>query len=273
MSKWNACVVIPTYNNARFLPAVIDDVARYTSAIIIVNDGSTDNTASLLEHYRDRVVVVNCPVNRGKGRALREGFEKAIALGYRRAITMDSDGQHVAEDLPRFLDALEENPGAMIIGSRCLKQEHVPTGNAFANRFSNFWFAVETGRRLPDTQTGFRLYPLGETSGTRPFSSRYEAELEMLVRAAWRGVPLVPVPVRTRYLPDGERVTHFRPGADFARLSLMNTCLVVAAIFYGYPSLLLHALSRKRRKAGRLGHSVDSFPKRSETISPEKPTR
>ncbi|MDR0766734.1 MAG: glycosyltransferase family 2 protein [Odoribacteraceae bacterium] len=249
MDKWNACVLVPTYNNARFLSAVLDDIERYTSAIIVVNDGSTDDTAAVLTRYTRLVAVVDCPVNRGKGCALSKGFDKAVALGYSRVITMDSDGQHVADDLPRFLDALEATPGAMIVGSRCLKQEHVPAENVFANRFSNFWFTIETGRRLPDTQTGFRLYPLEEMKGDRPFSSRYEAELELLVRAAWRAIPLVPIPVHARYLPAGERVTHFRSGMDFVRLSLMNTCLVIAAIFYGYPSLLLHALSRRGKKS------------------------
>ncbi|MDR2130205.1 MAG: glycosyltransferase family 2 protein [Odoribacteraceae bacterium] len=246
MSEWRVCVIIPTYNNARFLPAVLDELLRYTSAIVVVNDGSTDDTAAVLARYQSSVAIVTCRKNRGKGDALGKGFEKAGELGYRYAITMDSDGQHEARDLALFLDALEAHPGAMIIGSRQLKQENMPGKNTFANHFSNFWYAVQTGRRLPDTQTGFRLYPLERMKKMRAFTSRYEAELEWLVRAAWRNIPQVTVPVNVHYLPAGERVTHFRPGVDFLRISLLNTGLVFGAILYGYPSRLIRALFQRR---------------------------
>ena len=111
----------------------------------------------------------------------------------------------------------------------------MPGGNTFANRFSNFWFTIQTGIRLPDTQTGFRLYPLKRLSGTRFVTSRYEAELELLVFAAWAGVELVSVPVRVFYPSQEERVTHFRPVADFARISVLNTVLCFLAVVYGWP--------------------------------------
>lgn len=245
MNKWGACVIIPAYNNGRFLPGVLADVARYTSAIIVVNDGSTDNTAEILA--RSPVTVITLPRNKGKGRALAKGFDHARQAGYRNAITMDADGQHAARDLPRFLQALDRHPGAMIIGCRPLEQENMPGKNTFANRFSNFWFAVQTGRYLPDTQTGFRLYPLERLKGTRSITSRYEAELEWLVRTAWKNIPQVPVPVDALYLPAGERVTHFRPVIDFLRVSLLNTCLVLAAILYGYPSRIARVLYHRKR--------------------------
>jgi glycosyltransferase involved in cell wall biosynthesis len=246
MRRAGACVIIPAYNNGQFLEGVLEEVLGYTSAVVVVDDGSTDDTRAVLERYHRRVEVVSYRPNRGKGHALRRGFDRAAALGYRHAITMDADGQHAAADLPRFLEALEARPGAMIVGSRRLRQENMPGRNTFANRFSNFWFAVQTGRVLPDTQCGFRLYPLAWARGTRAFTGRYEAELELLARAAWRGVPLVPVPVRARYLPAGERVSHFRPGVDFARISALNACLVVVAIVYGYPSRFVRYLFKKR---------------------------
>lgn len=120
----------------------------------------------------------------------------------------------------------------------------MPGGNTFANKFSNFWFTVQTFKRLPDTQTGYRLYPLHKLSGTRLITSRYEAELELLVFAAWRGVELVSVPVRVYYPPEGERVTHFRPTADFARISVLNTVLCFLAVVYGWPRMLFQRLKR-----------------------------
>jgi 3-hydroxymyristoyl/3-hydroxydecanoyl-(acyl carrier protein) dehydratase len=245
MKRAGICVIIPTYNNNRFLPDVLDAVLQHTPYVIAVNDGSTDGTEETLNRYRHRIEIISSHPNRGKGHALRLGFDHAEKAGYPYALTIDSDGQHDARDIPRFLEALRRHPRSMIVGCRSLRHENMPAANAFANRFSNFWFALQTGVRLPDTQTGFRLYPLARMKGMRPHSSRYEAELELLVRLAWRNIPLQPIPVRVNYLPAGKRVTHFRPVADFLRISLLNTLLVFAAILYGYPSRLVRRMTRR----------------------------
>ncbi|MDR1673593.1 MAG: glycosyltransferase family 2 protein [Bacteroidales bacterium] len=238
------CVIIPAYNNCASLAATVDATLEYASRVIVVNDGSTDGTAELLSAYETRVDVISYPVNKGKGYALSKGFDRAETLGFSHAVTMDADGQHSAADLPLFAEVAARHPDAMIIGSRLLKQENKPKKNIFANRFSNFWFTVMAGRRLPDTQTGFRLYPLAAMSGMRPFTSRYEAELELMVRISWRNIPQIPVPVTVRYTL--QRVTHFRPFTDFMRISLLNACMVIAAIFYGYPSKAWMKLKMKR---------------------------
>jgi hypothetical protein len=119
----------------------------------------------------------------------------------------------------------------------------MPAGNSFANRFSNFWFALQTLRRLPDTQTGFRVYPLEDLPPLWILTSRYEAELTLLVFSAWKGISLVPVPVQVSYPED--RVTHFRPFWDFFRISVLNTVLCLLALIYGYPRMLLTRLFRR----------------------------
>src|SRR5689334_16812154 len=101
-SKHNCCVLIPTYNNEQTLPRVITAVQQYTNRILVVNDGSTDNTESVLKNFPG-VHVIAFPRNRGKGLALRMGFKEAVKLGYENVITIDSDGQHYAEDIPSFL--------------------------------------------------------------------------------------------------------------------------------------------------------------------------
>ncbi|MDR1918506.1 MAG: glycosyltransferase [Tannerellaceae bacterium] len=246
MQELGVCVLIPTYNNEQSLQKVLDAVLQYTSAVIVVNDGSTDHTAELLEPYQSRISILSYSQNRGKGYALSQGFDKAEAAGYSYAITMDSDGQHSAADLPLFVETIKKYPGSMLIGSRALRQENMPSGNTFANVFSNFWFTVQTGIRLPDTQTGFRLYPLKSMKGMRASSSRYEAELELLVRSAWRNIRQIPIGIQVYYPPAGERVTHFRPYIDFFRISLLNTLLVPAAILYGYPSRFIRSISKNR---------------------------
>ena len=154
-----ACVIIPTYNNAATLAKVIEDVAQYTNHIIVVNDGSTDNTVEIVNQF-PAVQFISYTQNVGKGWVLRKAFRYAIDKGYKYAISIDSDGQHFAKDLCAFINKLEEEPNAVIIGARNMGQASVPGGSSFGNKFSNFWFKVETGITSPDTQSGYRLYPL-----------------------------------------------------------------------------------------------------------------
>ncbi len=232
--KYAACVLIPTYNNAGTLEAVLQSVLQYTGHIIVINDGSTDDTTDILDRF-PAIRSVSYQPNRGKGFALRTGLREAAKTGYAYAIVMDSDGQHYAHDLPRFLEKLEEVPGALIVGARNMEVDNVPVKSSFGNRFSNFWFWVNTGIRLSDTQSGYRLYPLKPLAGKKYVTRKYEFEIEVLVRAAWGGVPVVSVPVSVYYPPEEERVSHFRPFKDFTRISLLNTVLVLIAVLYIKP--------------------------------------
>ena len=237
------CAVIPTYNNQDTILPVVQGVKAQLRDVIVVNDGSTDRTTELLSSIPD-IHIVAYSRNRGKGYALKQGFSEARRLGFTHVVTLDADGQHRAEDIPLLLAAHEGTPSALIIGSRNLNADNMPRGNTFANRFSNFWFCVQTLQRLPDTQTGFRLYPLACFPSLWWMTDKYEAELELLVMAAWKGVELCPVPVRVYYPSANERVSHFRPFMDFGRISLLNTILCFLAVVYGYPRMLLNKLCR-----------------------------
>lgn len=246
MRRLGICVIVPTYNNAGTLYDVVSKVLEYTSDVIVVNDGSTDGTASVLDSIGGMLTVVSHPVNRGKGAALKTGFSKAIEMGYEYAVTIDSDGQHYASDLPLFVKAVAENRGALIVGERDLSNVDISGKSSFANRFSNFWFNLQTGCRLRDTQTGYRAYPLRKLHGLSLLTSRYEAELELLVFASWHGVPIVSIPIHVYYPPRSERVSHFRPGLDFTRISVLNTLLCCGAVLYGLPVRIGNAVYGKR---------------------------
>ena len=237
-------VLIPTYNNAGTLGRVLREVQQYTRNIIVVNDGSTDATADVLRGFPE-VARVSYPRNVGKGWALRQGFAAATAAGYEHAITIDSDGQHFAADLPTFVDKLEAEGPALLIGARNMAQDGIPGKSSFGHKFSNFWFWVETGLRAPDTQSGYRLYPLGPLRGLRFFTPKYEFEIEVLVRAAWAGVPIGSVPIAVYYAPGKERITHFRPFQDFSRISVLNTVLVVITLLYIKPRQFIASLFRR----------------------------
>lgn len=227
------CAVIPTYNNGGTVAAVVRGVLAQGLPVLVVDDGSVDGTEEALKGLD--IIVLRHQKNLGKGRALKTGLEEARRLGYRFALTIDADGQHDPADIPVLVAAAGEK--TLVVGSRNLTADGMPSGSTFANRFSNFWFTVQTGRKLPDTQTGFRIYPLEDLPSLKLLTSRYEAELTLLVFSAWRCVRLVPVPVKVYYPED--RVSHFRPFADFFRISLLNTVLCVVALVYGYPRMLL----------------------------------
>lgn len=240
------CVLIPTYNNAATLVSVIEDVYAYTHHIIVVNDGSTDETGELLKTI-PHIKYISYEKNKGKGWALRTGFKRAVELGYRYAITIDSDGQHFAKDLHFFLDKIKEEPNSIIIGARNMNQRSVPGKSSFGNKFSNFWFKLETGVDMPDTQSGYRLYPVQALSGTRFFTRKYEFEIEVLVRASWMGIDIHAVPVSVYYAPREERVSHFRPFKDFFRISVLNTILVLITFLYIKPRDFIRALFKKEK--------------------------
>lgn len=247
MEENEVCAVIPTYQNAKTLLQVVADVHRVVDTVFVVDDGSNDGTAALLDkatgNERPEKVLTH-PKNCGKGAALKTGLTYARQQGFRYAVTVDADGQHRADDIPALLKAVEEEPDALAIGSRGLQHENMPAKSTFANRFSNFWFALQTLQRLPDTQSGLRIYPLRCLHGLRWMSARYEAELTLLVFSAWAGVKLLPVPVSVYYPPRDQRVTHFRPGRDFTRISVLNTLLCFLMVVYGWPRIFCRQIAR-----------------------------
>ena len=248
------CVIIPTYNNAQKLEQIIEDCKEYStihlgksrqvSHLMVVNDGSTDDTVALLRKY-PLIMQLSYTHNEGKGIAMRRGFEHAIEQGYDYAITIDSDGQHYAKDLPIFVDTLVKNKNAIVIGSRNMGQVNVPAKSSFGNKFSSFWLWVETGIKLSDTQSGFRLYPIKAIKDFRFITGRYEFEVEVLARAAWGGIELMCVPIDVYYPPAEERITHFRPFRDFFRISVLNSFLCTFAFLWFRPKMFFMSLKKK----------------------------
>ena len=243
INNLKCCVLIPTYNNERTLNRVIDGVLTYTEHIIIINDGATDRTSEILKSYSN-IEQIHFPTNKGKGVALREGFKKAYQLGYSYAISIDSDGQHYPENIETFITEIEKSPGSLLIGDRNMAQDGIPKKSSFGNNFSNFWYTFETGVKLTDTQSGYRLYPLKKLANLNYFTNKFEFEIEVIVRASWKGITVKNVPIQVLY-DESERVTHFRPIKDFTRISILNTVLVLIALLYIKPRDLFRKLKKK----------------------------
>ena len=155
--------------------------------------------------------------------------------GYLYGITIDSDGQHFAKDLPYSCRNCKQTPNSIIIGARNMNQESVPGGSSFGNKFSNFWFRVETGIKA-DTQSGYRLYPC--SASKMRFYRKYEFEIEVLVRAAWKGISVESVPVTVYYAPGRADFSFQAFQRLFFRISVLNTVLVLITFFFIKPGIL-----------------------------------
>ncbi len=228
------CVVIPVFNHGLTVQRVVRG-AKEMFPVIAVNDGSTDDTPAVLAG-EGGITVVTLPRNRGKGAALRAGFDRAAEMGFTHAITIDADGQHDTEELNLFAAACRLRPDAFIIGVRDLKRAGAPFGRRATNALSTFWFRFETGERLTDTQCGYRCYPLAATRRLQVASEHYAFELEIMAKAAWAGTPLLAQPVSADYAAPTSHLSHFDPWRDMARISRvhsrlsMQTCCLPALL-------------------------------------------
>jgi uncharacterized protein (DUF2062 family) len=221
-------VVIPVFNHSRTLRDVVSRALKVHPKVMVVDDGSTDGG---IETLRDLdVSMVRHNRNRGKGAAILSAMEEARNFGATHLITIDADGQHDPADLPLFVSEIERSPEAIVVGTRDFAGSAVPLSSRFGRRFSNFWFRVQTGLSIKDTQSGFRAYPLAVLGWLKLREKRYAFEVEVLVKAAWAGVPLREVDISVHYSEATRRLSHFRPFEDNFRLSLLNTRLTVRAM-------------------------------------------
>lgn len=232
--------MVPVFNHGHTVQQVVRE-AKSRFPVIVVNDGSTDETPNILA-AETGITVVTFSSNQGKAAALGAGFDRAQELGFTHAITIDADGQHSTAELDAFAGACRREPEAFIIGVRDLKKEGAPCARRFSNAFSTFWFRWETGVPLTDTQCGYRCYPLQVLERLHVKAKRYAYELEVMVLAAWAGVPLVALPVTSDYgLPTSKR-SHFQPWRDTIQISRAHSRLSMLA--FCTPALLRQVMAR-----------------------------
>ncbi len=224
-------IVIPTYNHGTRISDVVRKTVVLGYPVFVVDDGSTDNTAETLVSM-EGITVITHPQNMGKGAALRTGFQMA-AKSSDWAITLDADGQHKPEDIENLLEAVKDAERPIVIGARQgMDGENVPWTSKFGRGFSNFWVWVSGGPRVCDSQSGFRLYPLPETLLLEVAALRFQFEVEVLVKAHQKGIPVIEVPVQVVYQKGAERISHFHPWKDFLRNSSTFSRLIFLRIFF-----------------------------------------
>jgi glycosyltransferase involved in cell wall biosynthesis len=231
-SQLQPAVIIPVYNHGHQIAEVIQQTQRLGLPVFVVNDGSTDSTAQVIDKIED-IHVLHHPVNRGKGAAILTGLVAASKSGCDLAITIDGDGQHDPGDTWSLLHACGNGGHLIVVGSRqgMVKGRNVPWTSRFGRKFSNFWVWASGGPWLEDSQSGFRLYPVAETLELGVKAQRYQFEVEVLVKAKQSGISIKNAPVSVIYQDKGKRVSHFRPWLDFWRNSATFSRLIFARIF------------------------------------------
>ena len=226
----NIAVVIPALNEALRIREVVEGALHHCGSVIVIDDGSDDDTVARIATLP--ITVLRNPQRLGKGASLRRGFQAALATGARAVLTMDGDGQHLADDIPRLLDAGNHYPGHIVIGARLRRRSQQPRYRRLANAFADWGIAWGTGYQIADTQSGQRLYPaevaaLGDVPG-----EDFVFEAQILISAArGLGTRCVSVPIESRYAATGPahpthddpveqfRRSHFRPLRDFSRIT------------------------------------------------------
>jgi glycosyltransferase involved in cell wall biosynthesis len=208
----NCAAVIPCFNESASLAPLVAALREPLAAVLVVDDGSTDATASLAQAAGAR--VVRHEHNLGKGAALKTGLSRVLALGCEWAVTLDGDGQHAPADLPALLRCAEETGALLVIGDRMHEARKMPWLRRQVNRWMSRQLSQRAGRLLPDTQSGFRLMHLPTWAALSLNAKRFEVESEMLMAflAAGHRVEFVPV----RVFPSA-RDSHIHPVADALR--------------------------------------------------------
>jgi len=215
-SPFRPAVLVPSYDCAATIAAVVVDARRHVSSVLVVDDGSTDGTGE-----RARAAgaeVLRHRENRGKGAALVSGMRQLAAAGFTHALSMDGDGQHLGAEIPKLLAAARAEPGAIVIGVRTIGTQAVAAVNLFGNRVANLAVRVAAGSPVGDTQSGFRVYPLAAVLALPVDGLRFEYETTVIIRAARAHVPIRATPVAVYYPPIAERRSHYRKVVDTLRI-------------------------------------------------------
>ena len=216
-------VLIPAFNTSSVVGKVVQQVRQHVSQVLVIDDGSDDSTASEAENAG--ATVLRHPINLGKGRALRTGFAWALEHGWDLAITLDSDGQHDPDAIPRFLRAYREQSSDIILGVRSLSYHQMPFHRRMNNRLVSAVGSWLSGQQITDFQTGYRLIRAEVLRSVELTTDRYETESELLIKASRLGFQIAMLPIQAIY---GNEISHIKP----LREMRLFTCLLIRSLIH-----------------------------------------
>lgn len=212
----NIIAVVPTLNNDLTIQSVVNDILSHGLKVIVVDDGYTNPVSNILQK-NENLIIVRHDKNEGKGKAILSGTLKAKELGYKYFVSLDGDGQHLAKEINKLVEAIS-NDNQIVIGARNFDIDNIPFGSKFGRWFSNFWACWDTGYKITDSLSGFRIYPVSILD--YPYKSqKFDWEMEVLVLHAWKKGEIIEIPIECHYPIAKERVSHFRKFED--------TCAIV----------------------------------------------
>lgn len=192
--------VIPAYNPGEALTSVLEGVKKYIRPehIVVIDDGSPDETSDRAESAGVR--LIRHEVNRGKGEALKSGFDYLLDQGEVEAIfTIDADDQHDPDEIPAFVEAFRAGRGDLLVGNRMSEREGMPLIRVLTNIVTSSVVSALARCRIEDSQSGYRLIRADVIRRVELVTSRYETESEILIKSAKIGATISAVPIRTIY--------------------------------------------------------------------------
>ena len=215
-----ACLLLPSYNVSRSVKRIIREANLFIEDIIVIDDGSRDKTAEIA--LACGAVVLKHSRNRGKGMALRTGFDYAIRAGFQLIFTMDSDGQHNSSDLPRFWERFQRTDPDILIGGRFKSRSAMPVHRRLNNRLISTVGSALCGQHVPDFQSGYRLIKAEVLKAISLKTERYETESELLIKAGRLGFRIESLPIRAIYGNEISNVRSFREMRLFTKLLIAS---------------------------------------------------
>ena len=224
MKKNNLVVIVPTYNNPLTIEHVAKDVLEHGYGLIIVDDGSDIPVRDIITWKHENLSILRHESNQGKGEAIMTAAREVHKRGYAYFISLDGDGQHLASQVEKITDACDD-ADQIIIGARNFEINHVPNGSKFGRWFSNFWACWDTEQLITDSLSGFRLYPVSILDLIIK-TKRFDWEMEVLVKHAWKGRIIKEVIVECYYPNPEERVSHFKKFWDTAAIVMVHIKLL-----------------------------------------------
>lgn len=213
LERMKICILMPAFNEEKTIERLVKDVRGYGYDVLVIDDGSSDNTAKCAKAGGAEVIVNE--VNLGKGMTLRKGFEILLKRDYYDAVVvMDADGQHLPSDLIHFSWAYEKSRAGVIVGNRMFKPKDMPLVRWMTNSFMSFLLSKKCAQRVPDTQCGFRLIDTKVLKRINLKTERFEIESEILLEAAKNGFLIESVPITSVY---GTETSAIHPVKDTIR--------------------------------------------------------